>query len=137
MKGSVENNVASDRNDYLVGDGLRLQLTINRNVLSITGDGCRVSLGSNSGHLRIIGDGCRVNIGCNVGYVEYNGDGGRIVLGPESLDRSRIKYRGVGGVIEFGQGRQNEKAKTTVRPEIFRGLQANQSDISRCERMCT
>jgi hypothetical protein len=119
MRGSDANDTCVDRADQLVGDGLRVKLASNRKILSITGDGCRVNLAINTGLLRVNGDGCRVSIGRNLGHVEYNGDGGRIVLGPESLDRDRIKYRGEGGVIEFGHLAKHEvgpdKPKSTMK----------------------
>ncbi|XP_016837581.1 uncharacterized protein LOC100679997 [Nasonia vitripennis] len=99
--------------DHLMGDGLRVKMNSNASNLWIQGDGCRVTLAINSGLLRVSGDGCRVHIVRNLGSVEYLGDGGRIILGPESVNgREQVKYRGDGGVIEFGETRKSSGKKS-------------------------
>ncbi|XP_012277778.1 uncharacterized protein LOC105698268 [Orussus abietinus] len=80
------------------GDGLRLEVDSNEQILEIAGDGCRIRVAENLGSLRVSGDGCSLRVVQNSGDIEYVGDGGRVVLGHGS-SKARVKYVGQGGEV--------------------------------------
>jgi hypothetical protein len=83
-----------------VGNGKKIDMSINSGVLRVVGNSCFVTVTRNEGQIMITGNDGHLQVIENSGYVCYTGNRGLIEMGTASKSIGRVVYTGNGGKVK-------------------------------------
>jgi hypothetical protein len=83
-----------------VGNGKKIDLSINSGVLRVVGNSCFVTVVKNEGQIVITGNKGHLQVTENRGYIGYTGNHGLVEVGTTSKDIGRVVYTGNGGKVK-------------------------------------
>jgi hypothetical protein len=83
-----------------VGNGKKIDLSINSGVLRVTGNNCFVSVTRNDGQIIITGNSGHLQVSENAGCIGYTGNYGLIEVGTTLKGVGRVVYTGNGGTVK-------------------------------------
>jgi len=83
-----------------VGNGKKVDLSVNSGVLRVVGNNCCVTIIRNEGQIMITGNRGHLQVIENVGCINYTGNHGLIEVGPTAKGIGRVVYTGNGGAVK-------------------------------------
>jgi hypothetical protein len=95
--------MADERGSVLqtfVGNGKKIDLSINSGVLRVVGNSCFVIVARNEGQIVITGNKGHLQVIENRGYIGYTGNHGLVEVGTTTKDIGRVVYTGNGGEVK-------------------------------------
>jgi hypothetical protein len=83
-----------------VGNGKKVDMSVNSGVLRVVGNNCFVTVTRNEGQIMITGNKGHVQVVENAGCVSYTGNHGLIEVGPTTKGIGQVVYTGNGGSVK-------------------------------------
>jgi len=94
-------DACDSRSQTFVGNGKKVDLTVNSGVLRVVGNKCCVAITRNEGQIMITGNKGHLQVTENAGCISYTGNHGLIELGPTAKGIGRVVYTGNGGAVKI------------------------------------
>jgi hypothetical protein len=83
-----------------VGNGKKVDLSVNSGVVRVVGNNCFVTITRNEGQILITGNKGHLQVTENAGCISYTGNNGLIEVGPATKGIGRVVYTGNGGSVK-------------------------------------
>ncbi|KAJ9576962.1 hypothetical protein L9F63_006488 [Diploptera punctata] len=90
--------MGTDSHTY-VGNGKKVDVTLNSGVLKVVGNNCFVTVNKNDGQIIITGNKGHLQVIQNTGHICYTGNNGLIEVGKTFKGIGQVVYTGNGGVV--------------------------------------
>lgn len=101
LSGPVEMEDACDSTSQtFVGNGRKVDMSVNSGVLRVVGNNCCVTIIRNEGQIMITGNKGHLQVTENAGCIIYTGDHGLIEVGVTTKGIGRVVYTGNGGAVK-------------------------------------
>ena len=83
-----------------VGNGKKVDMSVNSGVLRVVGNNCFVTITRNEGQIMVTGNKGHLQVTENAGCISYTGNHGLIEVGPTTKGIGRVVYTGNGGSVK-------------------------------------
>jgi hypothetical protein len=96
----VMGDACDSTSQTLVGNGKKVDLSVNSGVLRVVGNNCCVTIIRNEGQIMITGNKGHLQVTENAGCISYTGNHGLIEVGQTTKGIGRVVYTGNGGAVK-------------------------------------
>ena len=96
----VMGHTCDSTSQTFVGNGKKVDLSVNSGVLRVVGNNCCVTIIRNEGQIMITGNEGHLQVTENAGCISYTGNHGLIEVGQTTKGIGRVVYTGNGGAVK-------------------------------------
>jgi len=97
----VMGDACDNTSQTFVGNGKKVDLSVNSGVLRVVGNNCCVMIIRNEGQIMITGNNGHLQVIENAGCISYTGNHGLIEVGTTNKGIGRVVYTGNGGAVKI------------------------------------